>query len=69
MMKRYFPLLILPLLLAASCAPQAFVLNSEMRGPSKSGLDFAGNLDKIVRWDTLHRTVEYMRKHAPEKGY
>ena len=36
---------------------------------ARYGLDFAGNLDKIVRWDTLHRTVEYMRKHAPEKGY
>ena len=28
------------------------------------GLDFAGNLDKIFRGETLHRTVEYMRKHA-----
>lgn len=27
------------------------------------GLDFAANLDKIYRSDTLHRTVEYMRKH------
>lgn len=27
------------------------------------GLDFAGNLDKIYKGDTLHRTVEYMRKH------
>ena len=27
------------------------------------GLDFAGNLDKIFKMDTLHRTVEYMRKH------
>ena len=27
------------------------------------GLDFAGNLDKIYKADTLHRTVEYMRKH------
>ena len=27
------------------------------------GLDFAGNLDKIYKSDTLHRTVEYMRKH------
>ncbi|MBQ4381529.1 MAG: DNA polymerase IV [Oscillospiraceae bacterium] len=26
------------------------------------GLDFAGNLDKLFRLDTLHRTVEYMRK-------
>ena len=26
-------------------------------------LDFTGNLDKIYRNDTLHRTVEYMRKH------
>lgn len=27
-------------------------------------LDFAGNLDKIFRGETLHRTVEYLRKHA-----
>ena len=27
------------------------------------GLDFAGNLDKIFRGETLYRTVEYMRKH------
>lgn len=27
------------------------------------GLDFAGNLDKIFHGETLHRTVEYMRKH------
>ena len=27
------------------------------------GLDFAGNLDKIFYGETLHRTVEYMRKH------
>ncbi|MBR1820719.1 MAG: DNA polymerase IV [Clostridia bacterium] len=27
------------------------------------GLDFAGNLDKIYRGETLYRTVEYMRRH------
>ncbi|MBQ8107885.1 MAG: DNA polymerase IV [Ruminococcus sp.] len=26
-------------------------------------LDFAGNLDKIYQWDTLHRTIEYIRKY------
>ena len=26
-------------------------------------LDFEGNLEKIYKADTLHRTVEYMRKH------
>ncbi len=26
-------------------------------------LDFAGHLDQIYQMDTLHRTVEYMRKH------
>ncbi|MBQ6509635.1 MAG: hypothetical protein IJI07_09205 [Flexilinea sp.] len=26
-------------------------------------LDFAGNLEKIYRGETLHRTAEYMRKH------
>ena len=27
-------------------------------------LDFAGHLPQIVRTDTLHKTIEYMRKHA-----
>ena len=27
------------------------------------GLDFASNLDKIYKSNTLHRTVEYMRRH------
>ena len=26
-------------------------------------LDFAGHLDQIYQMDTLHKTVEYMRKH------
>ena len=30
---------------------------------NRYGLDFAGNLEKIYRSDTLHKTVEYMRKH------
>ena len=30
---------------------------------NKYHLDFAGNLDKICHGETLHRTVEYMRKH------
>ncbi len=29
----------------------------------KYRLDFAGNLEKIYHGETLHRTVEYMRKH------
>ena len=28
------------------------------------GLDFAGHLNQIYQADTLHRTIEYMRKHA-----
>ena len=31
---------------------------------ARYGLDFAGNLERLYRSDTLHRTVEYMRKHA-----
>ena len=27
------------------------------------GLDFAGNLDKVLHGETLYRTIEYMRKH------
>ncbi|WP_028505649.1 DNA polymerase IV [Ruminococcus sp. FC2018] len=26
-------------------------------------LDFAANLEKIYHWDTLHKTIEYMRKY------
>lgn len=29
-------------------------------------LDFASNLEKIYKADTLHRTVEYMRRHSHE---
>lgn len=29
----------------------------------KYGLDFAGNLEKIYHSETLHKTIEYMRKH------
>ena len=29
------------------------------------GLDFAGNLDRIFRGETLYKTIEYMRKHSP----
>ena len=28
------------------------------------GLDFKGHLEQIYRWDTLHKTAEYMRKHS-----
>ena len=27
-------------------------------------LDFEGHLEQIYRWDTLHKTAEYMRKHS-----
>ena len=30
---------------------------------SRYGLDFAGHLDQIYQGETLHKTVEYMRKH------
>ena len=31
---------------------------------ARYGLDFAGNLDKIYKADTLHKTIEYMRRHS-----
>ncbi len=31
------------------------------------GLDFAGHLDEICRGDTLHKTIEYMRRHPPAR--
>lgn len=33
---------------------------------TRYGLDFVGNLDKIFHADTLHKTIEYMRKHKVE---
>ena len=33
---------------------------------NKYHLDFAGNLEKIYHGETLHRTVEYMRKHLKQ---
>ena len=36
------------LMALASCAPQAFVVRSEMRGPSKSGLSLAGKSMAVV---------------------
>lgn len=36
-------------------------LLSELGG--KYGLDFEGHLEEIYRMDTLHKTIEYMRKH------
>lgn len=31
---------------------------------ARYGLDFAANLDKLFKADTLHKTIEYMRKHS-----
>lgn len=31
---------------------------------ARYGLDFAGNLDKLFKADTLHKTIEYMRRHS-----
>ncbi len=40
----------------------------ELRGllnalQARYGLDFAGHLDQVVQMETLHKTVEYMRRH------
>ena len=37
------------------------ILLSELK--ERYGLDFAGHLEQVYRVDTLHKTVEYMRKH------
>lgn len=44
-------------------ARQALIDRRLAEMQQRYGLDFAGNLEKIYRNDTLHRTVEYMRKH------
>ncbi len=31
------------------------------------GLDFAGNLDRIFTGETLHKTIEYMRRYRQKK--
>lgn len=33
---------------------------------TRYGLDFAGHLEQIFQMDTLHKTIEYMRKHFRE---
>ncbi len=48
MKKQYFLIAFAASLLMAACAPQSFVLNSEMRGPSKSGLDLGGKSMAVV---------------------
>ena len=32
------------------------------------GLDFERHLEDIYRWDTLHKTAEYMRRHFPREA-
>ena len=34
-----------------------------MKLENRYGLNFTENLEKIYKADTLHKTVEYMRKH------
>ena len=41
-------MIVLALMVLASCAPQAFVVSPEMRGPSKSGLNLAGKSIAVV---------------------
>ena len=41
---------------------EAYVTDQLKKLQDRYGLDFAGNLDKIFRGETLYRTVEYMRK-------
>ena len=39
-------------------------LEAAFRGlQERYGLDFAGNLDRIFRGETLYKTIEYMRRH------
>ena len=30
---------------------------------NRYGLDFAAHLEELFQMDTLHKTIEYMRKH------
>ena len=40
-------------------------VHSLLRGlQTRYGLDFAGHLEEIYQRDTLHKTIEYMRKHS-----
>ena len=40
-------------------------VHSLLRGlQTRYGLDFAGHLEEIYQMDTLHKTIEYMRKHC-----
>ena len=48
MKNRLLSLALTACVLAVSCAPQSFILNSEMRGPSASGLDLGGKSMAVV---------------------
>ena len=47
-----------------SLTRQAELKEQFTRMRRRYGLDFEGHLEQIYRWDTLHRTAEYMRKHS-----
>ena len=50
--------------LADAAARREEELNKLLDGlRARYGLDFAGHLEQIYQADTLHKTVEYMRKH------
>ena len=50
-------------LLPGTAEAQKEMVRQELnRLQARYGLDFAGNLDKIFRGETLYKTVEYMRK-------
>ena len=46
-------ILVLLALLLASCSPQLFTMNIDMRHPSSSGIDFAGKTISVVYLDDL----------------
>ena len=53
-------------ILEAENAVQERALQDALAGlGTRYHLDFAGNLTKIYRPETLHKTVEYMRRHKP----
>lgn len=47
-----------------SCAQEAEFKEQFAAMQRRYGLDFEGHLEEIYRWDTLHKTAEYMRKHS-----
>ena len=54
-------------LFADEKSEQEIIKDALMSLQQRYGLDFAGNLDRIFTGETLHKTIEYMRRYRQKK--